>query len=343
MPLWWIKWTRFEFWPYWVFYFPFLFYGIFLAIKARSFTYFTAVNPGMNAGGLVGEGKMNMLGKIDTKYLPKTVLIKKNEDSLLALNSFIESGISFPCIIKPNSSERGIGVEQLHSETDLVNYLTTRAGDFLVQEFIDFEVELGVLYHRFPNGKDGITSVVQKEFLSITGDGSSTLLQLIKENVRARFRMEYLIEKFKNRLYFVLPIGEKMILEPIGNHNRGTAFLNANYLINKKLIEVFREISTPMDGFCYGRFDLKVKSIADLYKSENIRIVEVNGVESEPAHIYDPAMSIWKAYRDVGKHMKLIYQISEANSKRGVAVYSFLTFIKEMKKHFAQRKLYTAS
>lgn len=341
-PLWWIKLTRFEFWPYWVFYFPCLFYGLYLALKSGSLTYFTAVNPGMKAGGLVGEGKMNMLQKIDPQYLPRTLHIHPADqpNKELLLLELQEAGIPFPFVIKPNTSERGIGVEKITDATMFFQYLTTHFGDFVVQEFIDWDIELGVLYHRFPNGTSGISSIVQKEFLMLRGDGKSTLKQLMHANVRARFRLTYLFQKFDKHLEHVLPTGERMLLEPIGNHNRGTAFINANQLNTKELIEVFNAISQPMDGFYYGRFDIKVKSFSDLQAGKNIRIMEVNGVESEPAHIYDPAMPILEAYKVVSQHMDLIYRLSKANRRLGAINYSFINFIKELKEHFAKRALY---
>jgi phosphomannomutase len=62
----------------------------------------------------------------------------------------------------------------------------------------------------------------------------------------------------------VLSLGENRLLEPIGNHCRGTKFVNANHLINNQLDEVFSKISEGFEGFYYGRFDMKVESIDDL-------------------------------------------------------------------------------
>lgn len=329
----------FEFWPYWVFYFPMLFYGIYLALKARSFLYFTATNPAMVAGGLVGEAKMNLLRRLAPEFLPETVLL----DASTGITTEQIASLRFPCVVKPNCSERGFGVERIVDIEALRIYFKEKSGDFVVQEFVTYPLELGILYHRFPGGKSGITSVVSKEFLTLTGDGQSTVEQLMQANIRACFRWEYLQEKFKNSLSIVLPLGETMLLEPIGNHNRGTKFLNANYLINEQLLAVFDRIAAPLNGFYYGRFDIKVASLDDLYAGKEIRVLEVNGVESEPAHIYDPAMSLWEAYHSVLTHMQLIYRISKANRKAGARVDSFVTFIRTMRAHFVQRKLYTAA
>jgi hypothetical protein len=38
-------------------------------------------------------------------------------------------------------------------------------------------------------------------------------------------------------------------VEPIGNHSRGTKFLDGTHLINEELVDVFRQIAQPLDGF----------------------------------------------------------------------------------------------
>ena len=116
----------------------------------------------------------------------------------------------------------------------------------------------------------------------------------------------------------VIKAGEKRILEPIGNHCRGTKFLDDNHLINSQIDKIFDKIALPIDGFHFGRFDMKVKSIEDLYEGKNIRIMELNGVSSEPGHIYDPKNTLWAAYRDLAHHWKIIADISIQQQRKGI-------------------------
>jgi len=261
------KWFHFEFWPFWIFYIPMFGYGIFLAIKAHSFAYFTATNPAMKYGGAFGMDKIKILNLINKKYTPKGFLFRKDQDDDEFTNLMKIYDIDFPIVCKPNVGERGIGVEKLDNELDFKKFISKHDEDILIQEFIDYPIELGVFYHRYPiSKKDGITSVVHKEFLSIIGNGRSKFGELVKENIRARSRISYLKRKYNSKWKQVIPAGISYKLEPIGNHNRGTKFLDGNHLINDQLIEVFREISKPLDGYYYGRFDIKVKSINDLYE-----------------------------------------------------------------------------
>lgn len=318
------KWFHFEFWPFWFFYIPMFFYGIYLAIKARAFAYFTPANPAMRFGGAFGMDKMNILSNIDKQYIPKGFVAHSDIELSKVKQLMLDHDMDFPIVCKPNVGERGVGVEKVDSEFDLLSFMKEKHEDILFQEFIDFPIELGIFYHRFPiSKKDGITSIVRKEFLTITGNGKLKFSELVKTNIRASSRISYLKNKYKSKWNQIIPSGISYKLEPIGNHNRGTKFLDGNDLINEKLVSVFRKISKPLDGYYYGRFDMKVNSLEDLYEGKNIKIIELNGTNSEPAHIYDPDFPLLKAYKVIIQHMRLVYEISMENRKLGVKPNTF--------------------
>jgi hypothetical protein len=334
-PLWLIKLLNYEYWSYPIFYAPLYIYGFWLSVKARSFTYFTAVNPSMHLGGLLDSSKSYVLSKINEEYLPKTVLIPANISLNKALQILQDKGVEFPIVAKPDKGERGKCVERLENSHQLQEYLQNFSQAFVVQEFITYDNEIGVFYSRHPKEEKGmISSIVIKEFLTIEGDGISTIEQLMSQNVRARFRWNYLTKKYSNRLHEILAKSERMKLEPIGNHNRGTKFCNGNYLINKQLEDVFERIARPIEGYFYGRFDLKYKDLESLYLGKNIRIMELNGVNSEPAHIYDPDnMTLLKAYRAIFWHAKRANSIALENHKRGIPYTSIGECIKAIRAH----------
>ena len=129
----------------------------------------------------------------------------------------------------------------------------------------------------------------------------------------------------------VLRENEEKLLEPIGNHVRGTAFLNAADLINDELNRVFDKLAIEIEGFYYGRFDIRCQSIPDLYKG-NFKVMEVNGAASEPAHIYSPNYPIFKGYRELLHHWRMLYKISRMNHRNGVQYMSFGTGMAALKK-----------
>lgn len=335
IPLFLVKILNYEYWSWWLFYLPMAPYWIFQAIRAKSLAYFTAVNPGIEAGGFYGEHKTEIMKNISPDYLAKTIFIEKTTPFANAVGLLITNNLEYPIIAKPNVGERGNSVVKIHSEVELLKYHTHISEDYLIQEFVIFPIELGVLFSRLPSEKLGkVSSLTLKEFLTVKGDGKSSIKALILQNTRARFQLTSLQKRMGEEINEILPLGEKRILEPIGNHCRGTKFINANQLINKQLEEVFTEISKSFDGFFYGRFDMKVSSIEDLYRGKNIKIMELNGVSSDPGHIYDPQYYLWQAYRDLRWHWKRAADISIQNQRAGVKPLPFGDVVAIVKQHF---------
>ena len=322
---------------------PLVPWWVYLSIRARSFTYFTAANPGIEHSGVFGESKIDILNKIDQQYLPKTIFFKADATPFQVMERLKKASLPFPIILKPNVGERGNEVAKVDNDSELTSYLNANDADFIVQEFVDYETELGILYYRFPNHDEtGITSVVAKEFLAVEGNGASTITELLEQSDRGRFQIESLRERLGSEMDEILPKGERRNLEPIGNHCRGTKFLSGMDLINDQLIKVFDQVAKNIDGFYFGRFDLKVSSIADLYQGKNIKILELNGVTSEAGHIYDPKYSIFKAWYEAGRNMHVMYRVCKENMKNGVKVTPFFEMLRLVRGHFGNKPEETA-
>ena len=300
-----------------VVYAPIFIYYLWLAIKARSFYFISASNPGIPIGGLLGVSKKLILDKIPQHLVPRTLFRESGGDANDFANSIGDAGIGYPLIAKPDVGERGFGVEKINDEKELDNYLRQYSQDILVQEFVELPIELGVFYYRMPGDESGtISSIVQKDMMSVSGDGISTVRELMSQSSRAKLQLETFEIDYPDTLDAIPSKGENRILMQIGNHCRGTAFLNGNHLINNKLVNVFDSISRRIEGFYYGRFDIKCASIDDLYEGKFV-ILELNGAASEPAHIYHPGFSILEAYKVLFHHWSIVYKISMANKKQG--------------------------
>ena len=323
-----IKLTHWEFWPFEVFYFPIFIYWIWLSAKARSFFFFSASNPGIQTGGMMGESKFSILEKIPDEFKAKTIFIKKEILFSDLMEKIKMNELNFPLIFKPDVGERGIGVEKINKEEEAEKYILLNKKDFLIQEYISLPVELGVFYYRYPDEEKGlVSSVVRKDFLKVTGDGHSTIDALIEAYPRARFQTKRLQRKIETLRSEILPANKTIELEPIGNHCRGTTFLDAADIIDEKLSATFDLISKPIDGFYYGRYDLRCESIESLKEGKMLKIMELNGAGAEPAHIYQPGFSLLKAYKILFRHWRVMYEISLANHRKGVEYIS----LKEMK------------
>jgi hypothetical protein len=321
-----IKISSWEYWPTHLVYIPvFLFYPI-LAIRSKSFFFFSAVNPTIETGGLYAYSKYDLLKQLGHEWTPNTMLIKKSKKTTAdeVLGQAQKNNIQKPFIIKPDVGERGKGVALISSKKQLEEYLKGARGSLIVQSYIDYPFEAGVFYYRFPEEENGkISSIATKKFLKITGDGSSTIYELLEKNDRAVLVLDKIEKKMGKNILSVPLFGEEVMIEPIGNHNRGTAFIDSNHLINDRLHEVFDEIAKQIPDFYYGRFDLRAASEDDFLSGVNLKIVEVNGVNSEPAHIYHPSASLLKGWHTLIQYWLVIYKISIQNRKKGVKPISY--------------------
>ena len=318
----WVKLFHWEYWDFNLIYGSVFFLHLWQSFKARSFFYFSASNPGLENAGFIGERKSEIMKKIPSDLQPKWFLVENFQLPDL-LNELEISGIKFPLICKPNVGERGKGVAKIENQEDLIKYHTEVNSPYLVQSFVPFPLEFGVFYFRIPGEAEGkVSSIVQKVFLSVEGDGISTLADLVENEPRARFVKYYLGCKFKDIWHDILAKGKKLELEGIGNHCRGTTFLNANSLITKELTDSFDLISKKIKGFYFGRYDIRVASIADL-QAGHIQILELNGAGAEPAHIYQPGFSFFEGQKVLLRHWQALFEISRKNNLSGTAYWSY--------------------
>jgi hypothetical protein len=318
-----VKLLNWEYWPFGIIQLPIFFLWLWYALKERSLFYFSASNPGILTGGMMGESKYEVLQLVPDQVKPKTLLIKLPTTSKSVIQQLQEKKLALPLIFKPDMGERGWMVRKINSEQDIERYLAEIKIDFIAQELVTLPLEFGVYYTRFPSQENGfVNSITMKEFLFIEGDGESTIQELIIAKDRARLQWDVLKTVCENRLTEILPAGKRIELVSIGNHCLGTTFLNGNKLITPKLSRSFDQISKQIKGFYFGRYDLRCASLQDLEEG-NVMIVELNGCGAEPAHIYHPGASLWRGVGDLIVHWKNLYRVSKENHKRGVPYLSF--------------------
>lgn len=292
-------------------------------IKSGRMTFFTLVNPGMRNGGLFSYSKSDILGKIPKQYRPNELKVAGPISASKLISEIENSGIEYPVIIKGDTGERGKGVYFFSDQEKIIDMDSQQ--EFLIQEYIDLPLEIGVFYIRFPDNKKGkITSLMERLLLSVTGDGYSNVKELLlKDSRKARY-----LDKIKNfypEILEEIPKNEKeLIVEPIGNHNRGTIFIDQNDKINEKLESIMDKLLSDLSGFNYGRLDIKTNSWEELENGRSFKVLEINGLNSEPAHIYNPGYPLLKAYKSVFHHWKIAYNIAKMNRRNGLKAEGFI-------------------
>ncbi|MCC6818045.1 MAG: hypothetical protein IT245_04030, partial [Bacteroidia bacterium] len=128
--------------------------------------------------------------------------------------------------------------------------------------------------------------------------------------------------------------GEKIVIHTQGNHSKGTRFENANHLINSANQRIFGQFLKGLDGFEYGRFDVKCKTIEDLETFENLNVIEFNGIAAEPTIIYDSRVGYIGALKIFKSHWKRLEDLSNFNKSRSYKSLSTSKIFKKILKEY---------
>ncbi len=290
------------------------------------------------------ESKKEIYDLLPRRYCPQTLLFTLQTTPENLLDELVQSGLQYPVIAKPDIGMQGIGVKKITSDEELTAYLQHSRVNFLVQQWIPFEKEIGLFYCRMPGSEKGsITGIVEKEFLTITGDGTSTFCELLMQQGRSILQLPVLHKMYAKEWNTVVEKGAVKTLVPYGNHARGAKFIDKTVWADEQLIHIANHICTQIPGFYFGRLDIRYDNIDDLRKGEKMSIIELNGAGSEPTHMYDPAHSIWFAWKEIVRHWILMQKISAANHKAGVPYLKFAEGIRMFRESRAYNRLLKAA
>lgn len=310
---------RWEFWPAWVFYLPLVPWFALLAIRYRSLTVWTAANPGIPAGGVVGESKADVLAQIPAEFAVLTVLVPAGEhtERVRILRKAWETW-GFPLILKPDQGYRGAGVRKITDAVAAETYLLDAPGAVVAQPFHPGPFEAGVFYYRIPGEPHGhIFSITDKVFPAIVGDGVSTLTNLIWSHPRYRMQAATFLTRHSAIADRVVPALETVPLAMAGNHCQGTLFRDGGHLVTPELEAAFDRLAQSVSGFYIGRFDVRYTDASAFRQGRGFAVLELNGVTSESTNLYDPTWPIWRAYATLFRQWAILFQIGDLNRRAG--------------------------
>jgi hypothetical protein len=320
----WRRTVRWEYWPPSVFYAPVAMYVLWLGIRHRSLTLFTAANPAIEAGGFINESKaaiLTGLAAAGDAVPPWRLLPSSCEASVRCadVRRFVaEHGLDLPIVLKPDAGQRGSGVVIARSWAVVDEYLAGARYDVLAQVYVA-GVEFGVFYVRQPSEERGrIFALTTKCMPVVVGDGRRTLEELIFADPRALPMAATYLEAQAARLREVIRSGDEVQLVELGTHARGAYFEDGAALVTPELTSAIERVSRSFDGFFFGRYDVRSPSVAE-FRRGLFRVIELNGVTSEATSIYDPSHGPIDAYRTLFAQWRLAFAIGAENRERGVA------------------------
>jgi pimeloyl-ACP methyl ester carboxylesterase/membrane protein DedA with SNARE-associated domain len=315
------KQVRYEYWPGWKFYLFMIPTWLRLIAKYRSTTVWTLANPCMPDGGVVGESKSDILTQIDDPAILKHALIDDGDTSeeraLRTKHVIADRGWSYPVILKPDAAQRGAGVTLIQRESDIPEFFDQCEGSAQLQQYHPGPLECGIFYIRHPHQPRGqIFSITDKVFPVLVGDGEHDLEELIWRHPRFRFQHDVFHIRWADQLDRVLAEGETLRLAEAGNHCQGTLFRDGSHLITPELEARIDALAKRLEGFYFGRIDLRYTDEASLKRGEGLAVIEINGVTSESTNLYDPTWSLRRARAVLDRQWTLCFEIGDAVRQR---------------------------
>jgi hypothetical protein len=308
--------THWEFWPSWVTYAPLVPYILWLGVRhwrVGGVMACTHANPGIPLGGIVGESKWDILQLLPAESIVPCALITPGplDERLAHLNQVVrERAWTWPIVLKPDVGQRGQGVCIIAGPAEARKYLARRPGRVLAQAYHPGPFEAGVFFVRLPTEHRGrIFSITDKRFPTVVGDGRSTIRALVWRHPRYRVQARAHLANLGARTDEIPAAGERVKLGDIGNHCRGSLFLDGSHLITPGLTKAIDQIAQRAAGFFFGRFDIRYSDPEALKRGEGFRIVELNGLLSESTNIYDPGTSFWSAQRTLREQWRLAFAV----------------------------------
>lgn len=297
----------------------------------------TAVNPGYSRdGGLKEERKSQLDARFpDDPSVLRCVLIGPDRDARRR-GTYAGECIStnpalggYPIIAKPDQGARGEGVRIIRDHNELTQYCADRREPFVLQRFHPGPIEVGILWIRHadtiaePKSPAGfIYAINKKDFPEIVGDGKRSLRRLILRHPRHRAQARMYIERLREQQHLIPGDGERVSLGSFGNHAQGAMFTDGAELITPELSARIESIADGFRddqgrGFDIGRFDVRCSSYEALMRGEELGIVELNGLTSEPTNIYDPSRSLGWAWATLLGYWRHVETLADARIADG--------------------------
>ncbi|HEY9364677.1 MAG TPA: hypothetical protein VIQ00_15555, partial [Chitinophagaceae bacterium] len=198
--------SHWETWHYLTKYIPLAPAWLWYCLRSRSMWFFTPSNPTITFGGFEGESKKEIYDQLPPGSFPKSIYISPSLSFAKAEELVVAGNYQYPFAVKPDVGMMGYMFRIIKNVEQFKQYHSVMPVEYIVQELVDYPLEVSVFYYRFPGEQKGtITGFLKKEFLEVTGDGKSTLWQLILHYPRVAFRLEEMKSKHEKRLNDIIP------------------------------------------------------------------------------------------------------------------------------------------
>lgn len=311
--------------PKWAIIVPLVVQWLVLSARYKGLTVPSAANPALTAGGLVGEGKREYfdgMGPLARSMTAPYAAVRKHRglDASALEAAMRGAGLDFPVVVKPDLGMCGYGVRKVDTLRELACYAFhfPDAETMILQQYLPQENEAGIFYVRDPaTGQGRIIGLALRFFPRVTGDGRSTIAQLIKASCRAGRSLGKCTHRGPADLQHVPAAGEPVRLSTIGSTRVGGLYRDGRDCITPALTAAIDAIARDMQDFHFGRFDVRFTTIDALRAGTGMTIMEVNGAGSEAIEAWDPGTGLVAGLRTIFAKQRWLFAIGAANRRKG--------------------------
>jgi D-alanine-D-alanine ligase-like ATP-grasp enzyme len=216
-------------------------------------------------------------------------------------------------IVKPNVGLKGFKVFKIGNEGELEAFFEdndVKKREWLLQEYLNHDKEFSVLFYRYPKEqKYGVSSFIEKTYPAVTGDGMKSLKTLIDQYNNPFLIKKDVYKRLSDELETIPKKGDTIILDFIGNYGRGAKFHSKMEYVSEEMCSMLSTLFQKADGLNFFRIDLKSNSIDDFLKGK-FKVLEINGMKSEPLHIYDAESTFFDNSKIIKEHWSIIENIT---------------------------------
>lgn len=277
---------RWEFWPPWLAYIPVVLYIFWLCLRHRTLTAFLAANPGMPYGGFCGESKVQILRRLSVSgSVPDFELISAS----LPVERRIERALAF-LARRPEPPPQPMDLPYILGDYPVVlkpDVGQRGSGVAIIESEAELRAYLAAarrdtIIQRFVGGPEfGVF------YCRLPGDSFGWIFSITEKRMASR--------------------------TALGSHCRGARFFDGGQLWTPELESEIERIARCHEGFYFGRFDIRARSVEEFRRGKGLAVIELNGVTSEATHIYDPKVSVWAAYLALFRQWRLAFEIGRMN------------------------------
>ena len=312
--------------PKWLIIVPLALQWIWLSLRFGGATVPSAANPGITAGGLVGEGKLEyfaQMGALARSMTAPSIGFRVDHrvlDDAALCAAMDGAALHFPVIAKPDLGLCGYGVRRIDDLAGLRAYAAAFPdGETIVlQRYLPEEGEAGIFYARDPrSGRGALIGLALRHFPQVVGDGRRTVAALMDASARARRLAGRAAHQCDADPELVPAAGQQVRLSTIGSTRVGGLYLDGGHLITPSLTAAIDAIARDMGDFHFGRFDVRFTTPEALAAGAGFTIMEVNGAGSEAIQAWDPGVGLLSGLRTIFAKQRLLFEIGAANRRRG--------------------------